>query len=103
MRSTESIHVMVENAYKVTLATAFVPLAAGLYWKRATTQGALASILVGLLTWIGLEMVAPDAVVPPHFAGMLAALAAMVVGSLAPQALVASHARPHHLQMSKAE
>jgi len=34
------IHKMVENAYKVTLVVAFTPLVAGLYWPRATTQGA---------------------------------------------------------------
>ncbi|MCK9986013.1 MAG: solute:Na+ symporter, SSS family [Azoarcus sp.] len=84
----ESIHGMVENAYKVTLATAFVPLAFGLYWKRATTQGALASIFIGLVTWVLLEIVAPEADVPPHFAGMLAGIAAMLAGSLLPQTLV---------------
>ncbi len=88
MHTDESIHGMVENAYKVTLATAFVPLAFGLYWKRASTQGALASILAGLVVWVLLEIVAPDADLPPHFAGMLAGIAAMVAGSLLPQTLV---------------
>ena len=86
--TSESIHGMVENAYKVTLATAFVPLAFGLYWKRATTQGALASIFIGLVTWVLLEIVAPEADVPPHFAGMLAGIVAMLAGSLLPQTLV---------------
>ena len=31
---------------------AFVPLVFGLYWKRATTQGALASVVLGLGTWL---------------------------------------------------
>jgi hypothetical protein len=39
--SNASIFKMVENAYKVTLAGAFVPLFFGAFWKRATTQGAL--------------------------------------------------------------
>lgn len=98
MRSDESIHGMVENAYKVTLATAFVPLAFGLYWKRATTQGALLSIFIGLGVWLSLETFAPEAVVPPHFAAMLAGVLAMIAGSLAPQSLVKpSHGQPHHL------
>ena len=34
LTSNASIYGMVENAYKVTLAAAFTPLAFGLYWKR---------------------------------------------------------------------
>jgi Na+/proline symporter len=83
--STETIHDMVENAYKVTLVAAFVPLAAGIYWKRATTQGALAASVAGLITWIGMEIAAADAAVPAQFAGLLASIAGMVLGSLAPQ------------------
>lgn len=96
----ESIHSMVENAYKVTLSTAFVPLAFGLYWKRATTQGALASIFVGLVVWVVLEILSPEADVPPHFAGMLAGVVAMVLGSLLPQKLARpSHGHAAHLQI----
>ena len=39
LTSESSIFKMVENAYKVTLAGAFVPLFFGAYWSRATTQG----------------------------------------------------------------
>lgn len=99
MRSDESIHGMVENAYKVTLACAFVPLAVGLYWKRATTQGALLSIAVGFVVWLGLEAIDPEVVVPPHFAGMLAGIVGIVVGSLAPQVLRDSHGHAHHLSL----
>ncbi|ATE61383.1 high affinity choline transporter 1 [Thauera sinica] len=98
--TSESIHGMVENAYKVTLATAFVPLAFGLYWKRATTQGALASIFIGLVVWVVLEILVPEADVPPHFAGMLAGIVAMVLGSLLPQKLARpSHGHTAHLQI----
>ena len=48
MRGT-SIYEMVSSAYHVTLVGAFVPLAAGLFWKRATTQGAIFSIVLGLV------------------------------------------------------
>jgi Na+/proline symporter len=99
MRSDESIHGMVENAYKVTLACAFVPLAVGLYWKRATTQGALASITIGFVVWLGLEVVDPEAVVPPHFAGMLAGIVAIIAGSLSPQVLRDSRGHAHHLSL----
>ena len=39
LNSDASIYKMVENAYKVTLVGAFVPLVCGLYWKRATNLG----------------------------------------------------------------
>ena len=85
MNTEASIYKMVENAYKVTLVAAFVPLAFGLYWKRATAQGAQLSIALGLLTWISLEVVAPDGFCPPQLAGVLASLAGMIFGSLLPQ------------------
>ena len=76
---------MVQSAYKVTLVGAFVPLAAGLFWKRATTQGALASVVTGIACWLLMEFLAADATVPPQLAALLASLAGMLLGSLAPQ------------------
>jgi Na+/proline symporter len=101
LNSQLSIYKMVENAYKITLVSAFVPLAFGLYWKRANTQGALAAIVLGLATWIWLEVLAPDAVCPPQLAGFLAALFGMIAGSLAPLVIrhkPAPHAGAHSRQ-----
>jgi len=96
--TTESIHGMVENAYKVTLVAAFVPLAAGLYWKRATTQGAACAIIGGLASWITLEVAAIDGLWPPQFIGFLVSVAGMTVGSLLPQRYgIAQH---HHTKVS---
>ncbi len=83
--SNRSIYAMVEGAYKVTLVAAFVPLAFGLYWRRATTQGAALAMAAGISTWLGGEVFAPEALLPPQFAGLLAAIAGMLIGSLAPQ------------------
>ena len=85
LNSHLSIYKMVENAYKVTLVSAFVPLAFGLYWRRANAQGALAAIVLGLTTWLWLEAVAPGAICPPQLAGLIAALGGMLCGSLLPQ------------------
>jgi Na+/proline symporter len=76
---------MVENAYKITLVAAFVPLAAGLYWRRASNQGAILSALAGLMVWIACEIAAPEGDVPPQFAGFLASVIGMLAGSLLPQ------------------
>jgi Na+/proline symporter len=82
LQSETSIHQMVANAYKVTLACAFVPLVAGLYWKRANNTGAGMAILLGLVAWIGMEFIAPEAALPPQFAGLIASILGMGAGSL---------------------
>jgi Na+/proline symporter len=82
LQSETSIHQMVANAYKVTLACAFVPLVAGLYWKRANNLGAGLSIVLGFGCWIAMEFRAPDAALPPQFAGLIASALGMAAGSL---------------------
>jgi SSS family transporter len=83
LESDASIYQMVQNAYKVTLVSAFAPLVLGLFWQRATTAGALLSVVLGLVTWLLLEAVAPEALVPPQLVGLAASVLGMVVGSLA--------------------
>jgi SSS family transporter len=85
MSTGSSIYKMVENAYKITLVAAFVPLAFGLYWKSATRQGALLSIFLGISSWVSLEIMSPDGLWPPQLVGVLMSVAGMVVGSLVPQ------------------
>jgi len=96
LNSNLSIYKMVENAYKITLVAAFVPLAFGLYWKRASQLGALLAIVLGLVVWIGMEVTAPDAVCPPQLAGLIASLAGMLVGSLVSQGKEVPAHEPHH-------
>ena len=83
---SSSIYQLVVNTYKVTLVAAFVPLCAGFFWSRATTQGALCAFVAGLMTWMGLELFGPsDSIWPPQLVGLLVAATGMVVGSLLPQ------------------
>ena len=84
LNSKSTMYEMVQNAYNVTLAGAFVPLVAGAYWKRANTQGALLSIVLGIGTWLLAGQVAPGALVPANLLGLLASLIGMVLGTLAP-------------------
>ena len=86
INSKASIFKMVENAYQITLVMAFVPLAFGVYWKRATNQGALMAIFLGLSTWLAILIGGPeDPFMPAQFAGLLMSLLGMIAGSLLPQ------------------
>jgi len=92
-----SIYEMVSGAYQVTLVGAFVPLTFGLYWRRATTQGAIFAIVLGLLSW-GLFLATPAGEdFPPQLAGVLASLVGMLGGSLGPQAIRNAHGGHHRL------
>ncbi|MEY4561992.1 MAG: hypothetical protein RLZZ618_1269, partial [Pseudomonadota bacterium] len=89
-----SIYKMVSDAYQVTLVGAVVPLVAGLYWKRATTQGAVFSIGLGIIVWLLFKLPLLSGVFPAQLAGFLAAIVGMVVGTLSPQA-IAHRQSPH--------
>jgi len=92
LHSESSIFHMVESAYKITLVGAFVPLAFGLYWKRANNQGALLSIVMGLSSWLLMEAVQPETYWPPQLVGLLMSVIGMLAGSLLPH-----KARGHHV------
>jgi SSS family solute:Na+ symporter len=92
-----SIYEMVSAAYQVTLVGAFVPLVFGLYWKKASTQGAIFSIVLGLLTWIVFMATPAGEEFPGQLAGLIASLAGMLVGSLGPQAIRNVHGTHHRL------
>ena len=84
--SDASIFEMVESAYKITLAGAFVPLFFGAYWQRATAQGALFAIFGGVVSWIILELAFGEAFpVPPQLIGFVVSILGMLAGSLLPQ------------------
>lgn len=92
--SRSTMYEIVENAYKVTLVAAVVPLIAGIWWKRATVQGALASSAGGITVWIAFELgLAEQTGIPAQLPGLAASALAMVVASLAPQWY--TERRPH--------
>jgi SSS family transporter len=97
-----SIYDLVSSAYQVTLVGAFVPLVMGLYWKRATTQGAIVSVAAGIAVWVlFFPQVGGEALsklFPGQLAGLLAGFAGMVIGSLAPQTLRNRHDVVHHVE-----
>jgi Na+/proline symporter len=95
-----SIYDMVSAAYQVPLVGAFVPLVMGLYWKRATTQGAIASLICGIGVWLLFlpQLTSLGEHFPGQLAGLLAAFAGMLVGSLSPQVLKDHHERALHVK-----
>jgi len=93
------IYDLVSAAYQVTLVGAFVPLVLGLYWKRATTQGAIFSLAAGIAVWLVFfpQVSSFGELFPGQLAGLIAALVAMVLGSLAPQWLLNRRDEQHHV------
>ncbi|HEX5092022.1 MAG TPA: sodium:solute symporter family protein [Burkholderiales bacterium] len=93
LNSTSTMYEMVQNAYKVTLVSCLVPLAAGVFWKRANVAGATLSVVLGLGAWAVAEFTAADATIPPQLVGLAASLFGMAMGTYAGR-VPAAHA--HH-------
>lgn len=84
--SESTMYEMVANAYTVTLVGAVVPLALGIYWRNATTQGAIASVISGVAAWLVAEQLGgEEAMIPAPLYGLAASLVGMIIGSLTPQ------------------
>lgn len=97
LATDKSIFEMVESAYKVVLVGAFVPLAFGIYWQRASQNGARLAIFFGVGTWLifeALEATWGDVtgwaligyadlatVCPPQLAGFVLSVLGMLIGS----------------------
>jgi len=92
------IYELVSGAYQVPLVGAFVPLVCGLYWKRATTQGAVLSIVFGVVTWVlhFPQLTNWGESFPGQLAGLIAAGVGMLLGSLGPQIMRNRHEPAHH-------
>lgn len=74
------IYELVGMSSILSLVSLFIPLAFGLYWKRATSEGALLSIVVGMGVWFYFELY--PSTTPSLVLGTMASLVGIVVGSL---------------------
>ena len=82
MASTrESIFELVAESSACSLVSLFVPLTAGMFWKKANQLGAILSMTAGLIVW--LISVWMDTEYPPILFGLLASILAMIVGTVA--------------------
>ncbi|RYF11538.1 MAG: sodium:solute symporter, partial [Oxalobacteraceae bacterium] len=78
-RST-SIFDLVGESSAFSLVSLFVPLTAGIYWKRATNAGCLWSIVLGFVVWLLCLWL--ETTFPPMLWGLIASTVGMIGGSL---------------------
>jgi SSS family solute:Na+ symporter len=74
-----NIYELVGMSSALSLVSLFVPLTAGLYWKKASNLGALLSITTGMAVWIVCEIMQTE--IPSLIWGLLASILGMLVGS----------------------
>jgi SSS family transporter len=79
--SSSSIYELVGTSSALSLVSLFVPLCAGLYWKRASNWGTLLSMGVGMATWIYFDFFAHSEW-PSLLPGLGASMLAMMLGSV---------------------
>jgi Na+/proline symporter len=95
LNSKQTMYDMVQNAYTVTLVAALVPLAAGIFWRRANNVGAILSAVFGLVAWLIAAFTAADATVPPPLVGLGFSVFGMVLGSMVGQLRPRAAPHPH--------
>ncbi len=78
MRS--NIYELVRESSVLSLVSLFVPMALGLYWKKASPAGAFLSMVLGMITWIIFEVFRTDW--PGLVPATIASAIGMIVGSL---------------------
>lgn len=74
-----NIYELVGQSSALSLVALFVPLTAGLYWKRASRTGTLAAIIGGTLVWLYFEWYPSE--IPSLLLGGFASGLAMLFGS----------------------
>lgn len=95
---TDTVYELMVDSWSILLATLFVPLTAGLWWKRGNGPGCLAAILSGFLSWQIFLVIIPD--LPADLMAVpVAALAFFVVSlqtnaRVPPRALADNEGRP---------
>lgn len=74
-----NIYELVAGASILMMVSLFVPLTAGLYWKKASEMGALMSIIFGMIAYLVLEMF--ELPIYTHIPALAISAISMVVGS----------------------
>ncbi|MCP5146199.1 MAG: sodium:solute symporter, partial [Gammaproteobacteria bacterium] len=77
-----TIYELVGLSSALSLVSLFVPLIAGLYWRRASQAGALLSMGFGMAAWLWFEFVFPSEI-PSLIYGLMFSIFGMLAGSMA--------------------
>jgi Na+/proline symporter len=64
------------------LVAGFIPLAVGLYSKKANSFGALLSIVLGVCTWQYWNLYVTTSEIPGTFVGFFASIVGMILGTV---------------------
>ncbi|MCI0655007.1 MAG: sodium:solute symporter family protein [Methylococcaceae bacterium] len=96
-----NIYELVGQSSALSLVSLFVPLAAGLFWSKASNSGAILAMLAGMTAWIAAEIT--DSAVPGLLWGLSASVFGMVVGSLCKPDLSYENFRGDRLSVSSSD
>jgi solute:Na+ symporter, SSS family len=90
--SRDNIYELVSESSALSLVSLFVPLLAGLYWKKANATGAISAMVFGMIVWLltlwllpGESETPPSNIwlgIPPMLYGLAASILAMFAGSI---------------------
>lgn len=75
-----NIYNLVAQSSALSLVSLFVPLVAGLYWKKSTASGAMLAIIFGMGFWLAAEFLETDT--PAILIGLFASFTGMLIGNL---------------------
>ncbi len=75
-----NIYELVANASILMLVSLFVPLTAGLYWKKASEMGAIMSIIFGMIGYLALSQI--DLPIYPHIFAVIISAVFMILGTV---------------------
>lgn len=76
----KNIYKLCQEAWGILLVGVAAPMMVGVYWRRATAQGALAAASAGMTTWLFVKMTQPA--YPPNLIGFCVSAVTLVVVSL---------------------
>ncbi|WP_020528802.1 sodium:solute symporter family protein [Flexithrix dorotheae] len=76
-----NIYDLVAMSSSFSLVSLFVPLIAGIYWKKSNETGALFSMFFGMTIWIIFEFISGE--IPSVLPGLLASFFGLLIGNIA--------------------
>ena len=74
-----NIYDLVAGASILMLVSLFVPLTAGLYWKKASATGSLLAMIIGMISYLIADQLEPQ--IGSHIIGLVFSILAMIIGS----------------------